>query len=127
MRERGEPRPRPLAPLTPLALQRQVPVWMALAVVWALAFGWLWTAEAIIAVLVLVAANPTQSIRRRVRHAASRRIRASDLSGPGHSSRITSSPPARTMLRSTRATMIASSSWAATGMKSGTRSIGSAR
>jgi hypothetical protein len=58
---------------------------------------------------------------------ASRRISASDCSGPGHSSRISCSPLERTKLRRMSATMIASSSCPATGMKSGTRSNGNAR
>jgi hypothetical protein len=61
------------------------------------------------------------------RTAASWRITVSDFSGPGHSSRRTPSPPERTKLRRTSATMIASSSCPAIGMKSGTRSKGIAR
>jgi len=64
---------------------------------------------------------------KRTGHPASRRISASDRSGPGHNSLISSVPPEPTRLRSTRATMIASSSCPAIGMKSGTRSNGSAR
>ena len=58
---------------------------------------------------------------------ARRRTSASELSGPGQCSRTSDGPPLRRRLRSTSATMMASSSWPATGMKSGTRSKGSAR
>ena len=53
-----------------------------------------------------------------------RRMTASDRSGPGHRSRISGSPPAFTRWRRTSATITASSSCPATGMKSGTRSKG---
>ena len=61
-----------------------------------------------------------------VRYARRPTTRA-DGSGPGRCSRSSDSPDARSSVRSARATMIASSSRPATGMKSGTRSIDIAR
>ena len=60
-------------------------------------------------------------------YAASRRITASDCCGPGQCSLTGRSPPDLRNRRRTSATTIASSSWPATGMKSGTRSKGSAK
>jgi hypothetical protein len=59
--------------------------------------------------------------------AARRRTSASDASGPGQCLRTSGSPPPRRRLRRTSATITASSSRPATGMKSGTRSKGNAR